>query len=396
MVKIFRGDLHVHIGRAAGKAVKITASNELTIIRILEASQFKGLDIIGIVDCIAEPVLAELKEMLNTKLLTEMPDGGLLYQQSIVLVLGAEIETKEIEGPAHWLAYFPNIDSLTEFHRYWRPSVTNATLSTQVSSLPAFMLAEKTRELEGIFMPAHAFTPHKGALGSGACRLSDIFKIPVFDWIKGIELGLSADTAMAYRISELDGKTFFSNSDAHSIAKIGREYNLLAMEKPTFKELIYVAAGQADRRVTGNYGLNPLLGKYHRSFCHQCNLTIDSPPPAVLCPVCSGRDVTLGVADRLEQISDRPSLAQSEVPRSRPPYNYQVPLDLIPGIGKAAINRLAHAFGSELAALHEANQNELINIVGGKIAERIMAARNGGFKLLPGGGGKYGQVKIAD
>ncbi|MEW6661475.1 MAG: endonuclease Q family protein [Bacillota bacterium] len=395
-MKTYRGDLHIHIGRAAGKAIKITASNELTIRKILDATQYKGLDIVGIVDCIAEPAQAELKEMLNSGLLAEIPEGGLLYQQSVVLILGAEIETREIEGPAHWLAYFPTIDHLTEFHRYWRPSVTNTNLSTQVSSLPALMLAEKTRELEGIFMPAHTFTPHKGALGSGAYRLADIFQSPILDWINGIELGLSADSAMAYRITELDGKTFFSNSDAHSLAKIGREYNLLVLESPTFKELVYAAAGQAGRHVAGNYGLHPLLGKYHRSFCHHCNTTISTPPPAVLCPACSGRDITLGVADRLEQIADRPPLPQGAEPPGRPPYLYQVPLDLIPGIGKAAIDRLTHAFGSELAALHEAEQHELIEVVGNKIAGRIMAARKGFLELLPGGGGKYGQVKIAD
>ncbi|MBS3975192.1 MAG: TIGR00375 family protein [Syntrophomonadaceae bacterium] len=395
-MKTYRGDLHIHIGRAAGKAVKITASKELTIRNILHTAQSKGLHIIGIVDCIAEPAQAELKEMLNSGLLTEMPEGGLLYQQSVVLIPGAEVETRESEGPAHWLIYFPTTERLLEFYRYWRPSVTNPNLSTQVSSLSALMLAEKTRELEGIFMPAHTFTPHKGALGSGACRLAGIFPTPILDWIKGIELGLSADTAMADRITELDGKTFFSNSDAHSLAKIGREYNLLTMANPNFMELAYTVAGHAGRHVAANYGLHPLLGKYHRSYCHLCNKTICAPPPAVFCPDCGGKDITLGVADRLEDIADRPPLMQSKEPPGRPPYRYQIPLDLIPGIGKATIDRLTTAFGSELAALHEAEQNDLVAVAGIKTAGRIMAARTGSFYLLPGGGGKYGQIKIAD
>lgn len=45
------GDLHVHIGRAGGKPVKITASRALDLRTILfEDAPRKGLDIIGIVD----------------------------------------------------------------------------------------------------------------------------------------------------------------------------------------------------------------------------------------------------------------------------------------------------------------------------------------------------------
>jgi uncharacterized protein (TIGR00375 family) len=395
-LKTYRADLHIHIGQAAGKAVKITASKELTIRKILDAAQYKGIDMVGIVDCIAEPAQTELKEMLNLGFLKEIPGGGLLSQNSVVLIPGAEIETREVEGPAHWLAYFPTINHLSKFYSFWRPSVANGKLSTQVSSLPALRLAEKTQELDGIFMPAHTFTPHKGALGSGACRLANIFPTPVLEWIKGIELGLSADTVMAYRIAELDGKTFFSNSDAHSLGKIGREFNLLAMESPTFIELMRAVAKEAGRHVSKNYGLHPLLGKYHRSFCHNCCLIIDTPPPAVVCPKCCGKNITLGVADRLENIADRPSLAHGTAPPGRPPYHYQVSLDLIPGIGNAAVNKLTRAFGSELKALHETEYNDLVKVAGNKIAARIIAARKGLFELLPGGGGQYGHVKMAD
>lgn len=55
-------DLHIHIGRnGAGKAVKITASPELTLEGILsECLERKGIELIGIIDCACTGVLSDL------------------------------------------------------------------------------------------------------------------------------------------------------------------------------------------------------------------------------------------------------------------------------------------------------------------------------------------------
>ena len=37
---------------------------------------------------------------------------------------------------------------------------------------------------------------------------------------------------------ELDGKTFISNSDAHSLPKMGREYNVMLMEDLSYNEVM--------------------------------------------------------------------------------------------------------------------------------------------------------------
>ena len=55
-----------------------------------------------------------------------------------------------------------------------------------------------------------------------------------FDRIPAIELGLSSDTFLADEISELEDKTFLTNSDAHSLPKIAREYNKLSVEDISF------------------------------------------------------------------------------------------------------------------------------------------------------------------
>ena len=71
-------DLHVHIGRdGEGKAVKITASKELTLPNILqECVARKGIELIGIVDCGTFGVLSDLKKLIACGDLVELAKGG--------------------------------------------------------------------------------------------------------------------------------------------------------------------------------------------------------------------------------------------------------------------------------------------------------------------------------
>ena len=48
--------------------------------------------------------------------------------------------------------------------------------------------------------------------------------------IHALETGLSSDPLMNRMVSQLDGYTLVSNSDAHSPAKLGREANVLDTE----------------------------------------------------------------------------------------------------------------------------------------------------------------------
>lgn len=70
------GDMHIHIGRAAGKAVKITASSQLQLKSIIyRDAPRKGLEMVGVVDAGTLPVAQELEEMLQTGELRELRAG---------------------------------------------------------------------------------------------------------------------------------------------------------------------------------------------------------------------------------------------------------------------------------------------------------------------------------
>lgn len=243
--------------------------------------------------------------------------------------------------------------------------------------------------LGGIYIPAHAFTPHKSFYGNCCDSLHDVFDDQSFKNIHAIELGLSADSMMASQLSELDGKTFISNSDAHSLIKMGREYNIFEMEKPSFSEVVKALKGQDGRRVLANYGLNPKLGKYHRTFCLSCNTVVDGEPPKLKCPVSDKHPVVVGVLDRLEVIKDRnePDM------EGRAPYHYQIPLDFLPKVGPKTIDRLIDRFGTEMIILHDVTFVQLAEVVEEDIARNIILAREGKLGIEEGGGGVYGRVE---
>lgn len=382
-------DLHVHIGRAKNRPVKITASKKLTFSNILDTCvNQKGIDIVGIVDCACPFVLMEITELMESSQMVELPRGGLLYNNQLTVILGAEIETNEEGGAAHSIAYFPYVKQMQEFSRIMSGHITNISLSSQRARLQAKQLLEIVKQLGGQLVPAHVFTPFKSFYGRCYDRLSEAFG-GEFDSILAVELGLSADTNFADRIKELSSKTYLTNSDAHSLNKIGREYNKLRLEKPDFESLFLAFRGDQANCLEANFGLNPELGKYHRTFCKRCGYIANDLPPITECPRCNSQDVTLGVLDRISFISD---YEEPKHPSDRPPYYYQIPLEFIPGIGKRTIEKLILNFGSEMNVLHKADLEQLTEVVGVQIAERIIQGRRGKLQLKVGGGGFYGRI----
>jgi len=385
-------DIHVHVGRSSGGMItKRGTSSNLTFENIAyEARYRKGIHVIGVVDCVSPWIIRDIEDMLDSGELEELSEGGMLYRNDLVILLGSEIETKEKGGcHSHSLVFFPTLSQIKEFSRIMDKHMTNLEFNATVSRISGQELFNIVDSLGGIYIPAHAFTPHKSFYGNCTDRLTNIFDAASFEKIPAIELGLSADTSMACQISELDGKTFTSNSDAHSLSKIGREYNIMFLEGLSYQEVVKALRNEAGRKVVANYGLDPKLGKYHRTFCLKCEEITQLPPPVLECPNDPGHKVVVGVRDRLETIRDRDSCPYG----ARPPYYYQVPLEFIPGIGPKTIQKLIDNFGSEMNILHRATKQEIAAVVSDDIADMIIKAREGKLSIAHGGGGTYGKVE---
>ena len=392
MLQEYFADLHIHIGGGSdGSPVKITASRRLNFPNILKEAAFKkGLDIIGIIDCASPVVLNDIDKMLASGKMRELDDGGILYSEQLLVLPGAEIESREKNGgQVHYLAFFPRIKQIKNFSSTMNNYITNINLSSQAASLTGKELLKIVDYHGGIMIPAHIFTPHKSFYGRAFKTYSELFSLAEWDQIPAVELGLSADTEMADLMPELSQKSFLSNSDAHSLPKIAREYNIMELESLDFKSVIKALNRDSGSRITKNYGLNPELGKYHRSHCEDCD-TIFSGKEAVLqCPDCGSDKAVVGVKDRILEIAANKS---PEHPAHRPEYIYQVPLLDIPGIGKKTAAKLFENCGTEMDVIHNLSQTELIKCMSSRIFKKIKKARQQDFAFQSGGGGSYGKV----
>src|SRR5699024_7925354 len=109
--------------------------------------------------------------------------------------------------------YLPSLEKMKQFSKWLSIKMKNISLSSQRYYGSAKYLQYKVKELSGLFIPAHVFTPFKSLYGKGVkYSLTEVFDP---DLIDGIELGLSSDTHMANEIEELNDYTFLTNSDAH-------------------------------------------------------------------------------------------------------------------------------------------------------------------------------------
>lgn len=389
-------DLHVHIGRSENnKPIKITAARSLNFANIAkECVERKGINLVGIIDCASPYVIEDIENFLKTGEAYEIPDGGIIYKDKVCIILGSEIETSEINdegktGSAHNLCYFPTLSDIKAFSNEMSNHIKNITLSSQRANISAYELIDIVEKYNGILIPAHCFTPHKSFYGNCTDSLRKIFK-EKYDRVPAIELGLSSDTFLADQISELETKTFLTNSDAHSLPRIAREYNKIQLEGISFKEFLMALKNEDGRKIVANYGLDPKLGKYHRTYCEICDKRIPGDAPVTKCDTCDSRNITMGVYDRIEIIKDK---KETKSPKNRPEYIYQYPLTFIPGVGGKTIDKLLEHFDTEMTILHKLSNDDIEAVVGSKVAKNIILARDGKMHVVEGGGGVYGKVE---
>lgn len=378
--------MHIHIGRDKyGKPVKITGAKSLTLTNILmESSRNKGIDMIGVIDCHAPSVQEEIKALIEKGDASELSEGGIRFEQ-VTLILGSEIEVYDENclGPIHVLVFLPTLSSMEDFSKWLSTRMKNITLSSQRYYGTAKELQYKVKELGGLFIPAHVFTPFKSLYGKGVRRSLEEVLDP--DLIDGIELGLSSDTQMADQLSELHRYTFLTNSDAHSLPKIAREYQEVVMEEPTFKELNWALHRVEGRQIKRNFGMNPLLGKYHTTVCSNCFEQLSTEIKE--CPNCGSTKIIKGVSDRIEELKDT-----EKQTTERPDYLYQVPLEYLPTLGPKTFQKLLDMFGTEMEVIHHAAYKNLIEVIPEKLANSIIQMREGKLPIKAGGGGKYGSI----
>lgn len=260
-----------------------------------------------------------------------------------------------------------------------------------------------------LVVPAHAWTPWFSVFGSksGFNSLEECFG-KYTKYIYAIETGLSSDPKMNWRLSQLDRVNLISNSDAHSLAKLGREANVFDAE------LSY--EGIADALKTKNHNAksvkNKLLstieffpeeGKYHYDGHRLCNLSLtpqQSKKYNNICPKCA-KPLVIGVLNRVEELADRP---EGFTPEGAAPFRSLIPLNEIiaESIGVSVLskevskyyNDLIKNLGNEFEILLNSTEKEIKEKSLPEIASGVMKVREGRVFIEPGYDGVFGKIKI--
>lgn len=257
-------------------------------------------------------------------------------------------------------------------------------------------------------IPAHAWTPWFSIFGSksGFDTIEECFE-DLSKYIYVIETGLSSDPAMNWRLSALDKVALVSNSDSHSLTRIGREANVFDAELSYYK-IIEAIKSKDPKKFLYTIEFFPEEGKYHYDGHRLCKVSFkpeQSKKTNFLCPKCK-RPLTIGVLARVDELADR---AEGFKLTNAVPYKNVIPLDQIIADSLGLANtgntgwpkrvvleyeKLIKYFGNEFAVLLTGSENELKKATLSEIAQGILKVREAKVHIEPGYDGEYGRIKI--
>ncbi len=377
-------DLHIH------SKYSMATSEKMDLPTLASESRKKGIHLVATGDCLHQKWLAEIRKLKE--------ENGVFKLEDTSFVLTTEVEDA---NQVHHLLIIPSISKAEELYEFMKPRSNNIDSDGRPNvRLKGEEIAQAAKDAEALIGPAHAFTPWT-AMYAYHNSLKDCYG-GMADHIYFLELGLSADTSYADRISELRCLTFLSNSDAHSpyVNKLAREFNRFEMEDISFDELKMAIIREKGRRPVLNVGLPPEEGKYNESACIRCFRHYTLRESIIKSWTCScGGTIKKGVKDRVNELASYP---QPQHPPHRPPYLHLIPLSEIIamalGIGantkgvQKIWNALIERYGSEVTVLVDADVKS--SGVDERVISAIQAFREGKVKVHPGGGGQYGRIEL--
>ncbi len=254
-----------------------------------------------------------------------------------------------------------------------------------------------------VLIPAHAWTPWYSIFGSmsGFDSIKECFG-DMSHHIFAIETGLSSDPKMNWRLSSLDDVSLISNSDAHSLSKLGREANVFDCEL-SYDGIVSAIKNRDPGKFLYTIEFFPEEGKYyfdgHRS-CGVCFSPEETKKHKGICPKCK-RPLVVGVLNRVHNLADRSIKIK---PRNKIPYKCLIPLEEIiasvKGVGvrtktvQGEYEKMIEKIGSEFFILLEAPIERIAKVFGKEIAKAVMRVRDSKVKISPGYDGEFGKIMI--
>jgi len=397
----FVGDFHIH-----SKYARAT-SPDMDLEHLDKWAKIKGIKVISTGDFTHPAWFRELKEKL------EPAESGLYKLRGVVsdtrFILTTEIScvyTKNNKGRrVHLLIFAPSLEAVEKINAQlgWRGNLkADGRPIIGIDSKEVVKIALDA-SLDCMVIPAHAWTPWFAVFGSksGFNSLQECFD-EYTKYIYAVETGLSSDPAMNWRLSQLDNIALISNSDSHSLAKIGREANVFDTEV-SYGGIAEALKTKDPAKFLFTVEFFPEEGKYHYDGHRLCNVSMkpeESKQHSNLCPKCK-RPLTIGVLNRVAELADRLGGVK---PENAIPFKNLIPLEEIIadvfGVGVSSkrvreeYEKLIQALGSEFQILLDVDDSALKSATLPEIAEGIKRVREGRVKIEPGYDGEYGKIKI--
>ncbi len=397
-------DLHFH--SKYSRAV----SRDMDLEHIAEWADKKGIDVVTAAD-FTHP--AWFKE-LNTKL--EQQNNGLFKlkgnKTTAHFMLTTEIsciyKKNDKTRRIHLVLIAPDLKTVGIINKKLNLIGNLKSDGRPILGVDAEKIVEIVMESsnQAMVIPAHIWTPWFSMFGSesGFDSVEECFG-KMTKHIYAIETGLSSDPPMNWRIEQLDHLSIISNSDAHSMAKMGREATVFELDQLNYKNIMKATKQQGGHKNKIAYTIEfyPEEGRYHFDGHRNCNVCFspkETKKNKGLCPKCK-KGLTVGVSSRVGMLADRPEGYQ---PKNRPPFKSLVPLNEIiaeslgRGVNtkgvKIEYDSIIKQGGNDFNILLNLSRKELEKITLPKIAEGIIRVRSGKLIIKPGYDGEYGVVKI--
>ena len=419
----FIADLHIHSRYSI-------STSPLLIPEYLDAwARIKGITVVGTGDFTHPAWLGELRRKLEPaeeglfRLKREfrldaaesgLPLSGLgRGDRPVRFMLSAEISNIYRRGErvrkVHNLIFVPNFQAAETIQSRLSRIGNISSDGRPILGLDSRDLLEIALEVsdQSFFIPAHIWTPWFSALGakSGFDSIAECYR-DLGAHIRCVETGLSSDPPMNWLCGFLDRYTLISNSDAHSPEKLGREANLLDTDLSYPAIVSALASGQdpdSDSAFRGTLEFFPQEGKYHYDGHRKCGVCWDPLETLRHKGICSqcGRPVTIGVLNRVVQLSDR---EQPPDAARRRCFHSLVPLKElfaeITGIGPQSkqvarlYERAVESAGSELALLLDIPEEQIERHGNEVLAEAIRRMRCRQVQVEEGFDGQFGRVRV--
>lgn len=402
MAMIF--DFHIHSKYARA------CSRDLIPANLALWADKKGIDVLGTGDFTHPAWLKELKDNLE-----EAKPGLYKLKNSdtkTLFILTTELASIYKQGDkvrrVHNLVFAPSFDAVDKLIVLLEKRGVNLKSDGRpIMGVPCDELVRicKAADQRIEVVPAHAWTPHFGVFGSlsGFDSLEEAFKEEA-KYIFAIETGLSSDPKMNWQVSGLDQITLISNSDAHSLRKLGREANVFAIDqaKLSYSEIMRVIKQKNQNEFLHTIEFFPEEGKYHLDGHADCKFSCTPKQTKKLggvCPVCK-KKLLRGVMARVDDLGERD---YGFTPKNSIPFKSIIPLEEVIadtlGVGPASKKVQTQyeqlvAQVPEFELLLDTPSAELMKLAGSVLAESILRVREGKVELSGGYDGVFGKIQI--